>query len=163
LNPTKKKSISDDKPIVSRRTSSRISVSSITNLSHRQSLTTNPKVRSSRAFSRTSFSHLLQDNLRLLKSMHQETSETIIEPIKNGIHVEFKLSTQDEQTKQQSNAKIIFENYGVLFSLVVLFDVPKPNIDFDEDIITSMQNKCKRLLAEAKQRMYEFNFYFFAY
>ncbi len=78
-----------------------MSISSITNLSHRQSIT---KARSSRTFSRASIfstSSMLQDNLRLLKSMHQGTTENIVEPIKNGIHVEFKLSTPNDQTQQK--------------------------------------------------------------
>ncbi len=82
-----------------------MSVSSITSLSHRQLITANPRLRTNRSFSRASFlhtSHILQDNLRLLKAMHQGTSESVLEPIKNGIHLEFKLSTQDNQTKKQS-------------------------------------------------------------
>jgi len=81
-----------------------VSISSIKNLSHRQSITINPKAHLSRTFSRASIfstSSMLQDNLHLLKSMHQGTTENIVEPIKNGIHVEFKLSKPNDQTQQK--------------------------------------------------------------
>jgi hypothetical protein len=72
-------------------------------MAHRQSLIINQKSRPSRSFSRASFlstNNLIQDNLRLLKSLHQVNSENLVESIKNGIHVEFKLSTQNDQTNQ---------------------------------------------------------------
>jgi hypothetical protein len=34
--------------------------------------------------------------------MNQGTAENIVEPIKNGIHVEFKSSTQTDQIQQKS-------------------------------------------------------------
>jgi hypothetical protein len=38
--------------------------------------------------------------------------------------------------------------------LGVSFDVPKPAVDVSEDVIALMRAKCKRLLAEAKQKMF---------
>ena len=108
LNPKKQQSITDTKPIIHRRASSRASLTSSINYSHRQSLTANPKVRLNRSFSRASFlstSNPAQDNLRLLRSMHQGTSENVVEPIKNGIHVEFKLSTQTDKKAELNDQK----------------------------------------------------------
>jgi len=163
LNSEKQKDICDNKSIVRRRTSSRVSVSSISSLSHRQSITSNPKMRSSRSFSRASFmsaNSMFQDNLHLLKSIHQATSEPVAESIKNGIHVEFKLSSQNEQKKQKSMMKThLCLSKSYFFLLVVLFDVPKPYMNLAEDI-TFTQNKCKCLLAETKQKMFDFIFDF---
>ncbi len=115
-----------------------------------------------------STSHFSQDNLRLLKSIHQGNSENLIETIKNGIHVEFKLSTEIEQTNQkiqlneQKSKRKIFFCFEILiyfFSiirLVALFDLQKPEVNVEEDIITLTQNKCKLLLAETKQKMFDF-------
>ncbi len=42
--------------------------------------------------------------------MHQVTWKNILESIKNGIHVEFKLSTENDETKQKRiKKKILFE------------------------------------------------------
>jgi sugar-specific transcriptional regulator TrmB len=95
---------------------------------------------------------------RLLKSIHQGgRSESIVEPIRNGIHVEFKFSSQNEQIKQKRMKKKIYLSNLIisLSSIVALFDVPKPN---DEDMIIFTQNKCKRLLAETKQKMFDLFF-----
>ena len=41
-----------------------------------------------------------------------------------------------------------------LFVSGVIFDVRKPMVDLYEDMIALMQLKCKRLLADAKQKMF---------
>ncbi len=97
-----------------------MSISSIPNLSHRPSITINPKARLSRTFSRASIfstTSILQDNLRLLKSMHQGTAETIHEPIKNGIHVEFKLSTLNDQREQKRS---FLKKFSFLFKVLFI-------------------------------------------
>jgi hypothetical protein len=52
---------------------------------------------------------------------------------------------------------IWFNDFG--FSLGVVFDVPKPDVDVHEDVIALTRAKCKRILAEMKQKMFvEINF-----
>ncbi|CAF1185184.1 unnamed protein product [Rotaria sordida] len=148
MNHQKQQNITDNKSIIRRQTSSRLNSLSLTNLSHRQSFKTNSKIRWNRPLSRTSISasNMPQDNQRSLKTMqHQGASENVIEPIKNGIHVEFKLSTQINETKEKT--KSLDEQN------IALFDVPKPQDNFDEDMIALIQNKCKRLLAETRQKI----------
>ncbi|CAF2587518.1 unnamed protein product [Rotaria sp. Silwood2] len=148
INRRKQQSITDNKSIIRRQTSSRVSPLSLTNLSHRQSLKITSKIRCNRPLSRASItgSNTSQDNQRLVKVNYQGgASENVIETIKNGIHVEFKLSTQMNETKQKT-IQLDEQN-------IALFDVPKPPNAFDEDIIALTQNKCKRLLAETKQKI----------
>ncbi|CAF3567379.1 unnamed protein product [Rotaria sp. Silwood1] len=139
----KQQSITDNKLIFRPQTSSRVNPLSLTNLSHRQSLKTNSKIRCNRSLSRASVSasNASQDNQRSFKTTNQGVSENVIESIKNGIHVEFKLSTQMNETHQLDEQNI------------ALFDVPKLQNNFDEDIIALTQNRCKRLLAETKQKI----------
>ena len=105
-----------------------------------------------------SASSMFQDNLRLLKTIHQWTSEPVVEPIKNGIHVGFKLLLQDEQTKQKSMIKKHICLSKVLFLLpVVLFDVPKPNVDWLEDkIIFTQKNVNVYYLKQNKKCLIEY-------
>lgn len=37
-----------------------------------------------------------------------------------------------------------------------MFDVPKPIVDVHEDIIALTQTRCRRLLAEMKQKMFDY-------
>jgi len=132
----------------------------------------NPKGRLSQSFSRMSFlSNTSQDNIHLSKSIHQTNPENLIESIKNGIHVEFKLSVQIDETKQQQQLQIQASNEqkGFYFKLLmkikifviigVIFDVPKPLVDVYGDIIALTQSRCKRLLAETKQKMFVFKIF----
>ncbi len=43
--------------------------------------------------------------------------------------------------------------------LVALFELPQRNLSFNEDIIAFTQNKCKRLLTETRQKMFELSFF----
>ncbi len=45
---------------------------------------------------------MTHDNLRLLKAIHQEGLENATESNKNNIHIQFKLSTQIDQTAQST-------------------------------------------------------------
>jgi hypothetical protein len=36
----------------------------------------------------------------------------------------------------------------------IVFDVPKPSVDVHEDVIALIQSRCKRLLADMKQKMF---------
>ncbi len=67
-------------------------------------------MRSNRPLSRVSF--LSPNNIsqletsRLIKQIHQGSSESLNESVKSGIHVEFKLSIQVDETKQQQQLQI---------------------------------------------------------
>jgi hypothetical protein len=67
-------------------------------------------MRSNRSLSRVSFistTHVSQlENARLLKPPNQGSLESLNESVKSGIHVEFKLSTQIDETKQQQQSQI---------------------------------------------------------
>lgn len=136
-----------------RRSSARESVHSATNLSRQQGLNQS-QLRSNRSASRVSFvttSNVSQlDNLRLLKSIPQGSLESLTESVKSGIHVEFKLSIQADELKQEQSSIIqsINEQKGFIF------DISKPTTDVHEDVIALMQHKCKRLLAEMKRKMF---------
>jgi hypothetical protein len=72
---------------------------------HQQYLTRNVQIRGSRSSARASFlsaSGMTHDNLRLLKAIHQEGLENATESNKNNIHIQFKLSTQIDQTAQST-------------------------------------------------------------
>jgi hypothetical protein len=60
-------------------------------------------MRSNRSLSRVSFMSNMSpvDNTKLLKPIHQGSLESLTESVRSGIHVEFKLSTQIDDTKQQ--------------------------------------------------------------
>lgn len=88
-----------------------MSISSIGNFSHRQSLIINSKGRLSRTFSRAS---IFSTN-SLLKSIHQNSTDNHIETIKNGIHVEFKLSTPNQQPIQKRLFYLIFFLFLFIF------------------------------------------------
>jgi hypothetical protein len=107
FNTEKQRSVAESKQANRRRTSSRESVTSGLNSSRQQQvLTANPQMRSNRSLSRVSFlstSMVSQlDNNRLLKPIHQGSMESLAESVRSGIHVEFKLSTQNDETKQQT-------------------------------------------------------------
>lgn len=177
INSEKQRIISMSKQ-GNRRTNSRASITSIKNLPRQQyPLTANPQMRSNRSLSRVSFLSANQisqlDNNRLIKPIHQGSLESLTESVKSGIHVEFKLSTQIDQTKQQQQSQIQSLNqqkgfflkkqkFSLLniFFLGVMFDVPKPNVDVHEDVIALIQAKCKRLLDEMKQKMFVTKFFF---
>lgn len=95
------------KQAYNRRTNSRISVTSAANTRQQQSLAFNPQMRSNRSLSRVSF--LSTNNLsptdhnKLLKPVPQGSLESLTESIKSGVHVEFKLSVQIDQNKQQQS------------------------------------------------------------
>lgn len=85
-----------DKSLHHRRTSSRLSISSVSTYSHRPSISTNARPRFSRSVSRTS--SITSNHPRLIKTIQDNS----LEILKNGIHVQFRLSTQDQLTSQQS-------------------------------------------------------------
>ncbi|CAF0886668.1 unnamed protein product [Rotaria sp. Silwood1] len=154
LNAEKHRGIAASKQSSYRQGTSRAGHNSLTNLSRQQqSLTLNPQMRSNRSLSRVSFISTNTtsqfDHMKLLKPIHQGSLESLTESFKSGIHVEFKLSTQIDQTKQQQQSQIqaLNEQKGVMF------DVPKPIVDVHEDIIALTQARCKRLLAETKQKI----------
>ena len=91
--------ISLDKSVNHRRTSSRLSISSASTYSHRASISANPRARLTRSYSRTS--SITTNHLRLIKTL-QPTIDNPLEVLKNGIHVQFRLSTKDQLTNQQS-------------------------------------------------------------
>lgn len=107
-------------------------------------------MRTTRSPSRVSFistTNVSQlEQFRLLKPIPQGSSESLSESVKSGIHVEFKLSTQADEFKQDQAS--VIEQKGVSF------DVSKPSDDVYEDIIALMQVKCKRILEEMKRKMY---------
>ncbi|CAF0916249.1 unnamed protein product [Rotaria sordida] len=152
LNAEKNRAMAASKQSNYRQGASRTGHNPFTNLSRQQQLL-NPQMRSNRSLSRVSFmstntiSQL--DHIKTFKPIHQGSLESLNEPLKSGIHVEFKLSTQVDQTKQQQQSQIqaLNEQKGVMF------DVPKPLVDVHEDIIALTQARCKRLLAETKQRI----------
>jgi len=67
-------------------------------------------MRSNRSLSRVSFISTGQisqlETSRLLKPIHQGSLDSLTESVKSGIHVEFKLSTQIDETKQQQQLQI---------------------------------------------------------
>lgn len=91
-----------------RRTNSRGSISSISNAySRQQPLTANPQTRSNRSLSRVSFHSANNiDQLKSLKPIHQGSLESLADSVRSGIHVEFKLSTQIDENKQQQQLQI---------------------------------------------------------
>jgi hypothetical protein len=151
LNTAKQRTLAGSKQSNRRRIGSRLSTTSIGNLPRQQHpLTANPQTRTNRSVSRVSFisaSNVSQlETTRLLKPIHQGSSESLTESVKSGMHVEFKLSTQVDETKQ-SYIQAIHEHKGVTF------EVSKPSVDVYDDIIVLIQAKCKRLLMEMKQKM----------
>lgn len=124
--------------------------------------------------SRASFntSNISQEYECFLKPIIKEDLDHAIESPKNGIHVEFKLSTQRDRRKQktkldeQNSTSEYFEyfliqlEYFILLS-VALFDVPKPMNYDNADMITLAQNKCKYLLVETKKKMFEYRLFLF--
>ncbi|UJR34249.1 hypothetical protein I4U23_021653 [Adineta vaga] len=119
----------------------RQSIASGTHGLHRPSLGTH--LQSSRPSSRGSVmstTDIIQENHRPAKAVADQSGETI----KNGVHVEFKFSTQVFKTVHKS---------PIVEPKFVLFDVQKPGINFYQEMILSTQNKCKRFLAEAKQKI----------
>jgi hypothetical protein len=72
-----------------------------------------------------------------------------------NLNYQLKLINQNNIVIEKTIKKFLF-----ILSLVVLFDVPKPEMKFDEDIITLTQIKCKRLLAETKEKMSDLKFDF---
>ncbi|CAF4020243.1 unnamed protein product [Rotaria sp. Silwood2] len=154
LNAEKHRTTAASKQANYRQGTSRTGQTSFTNLSRQQqSSTLNPQMRSNRSLSRVSFistnTATQLDHAKFLKPIHQGSLESLTESLKSGIHVEFKLSTQIDQTKQQQQSQIqaLNEQKGVMF------DVPKPIVDVHEDIIALTQTRCKRLLAETKQKI----------
>lgn len=103
----KTKEFSRDKSTSPSRRSSRMSILSTSTFSHRPSIISNQRQHSSRSYSRGSISvtnqPLSQDHLRLIKP----TKDHPIETIKNGIHVQFRLSKKDQIPKQQSTIEEI--------------------------------------------------------
>ncbi len=111
INAEKQRSTASNRQVNRNRTNSRASIISITNISrHQYPLTANPQMRSNRSLSRVSFlstSHMSQiDNTRSIKPIHQGSLESLTDSVKSGIHVEFKLSTQIDDTKQQQQSYI---------------------------------------------------------
>lgn len=108
MNAEKQRSLTSSKRTGRRRTNSRGSISSINNIySRQQPLTANPQTRSNRSLSRVSFlSANNVDQFKLLKPIHQGSIESLADSVKSGIHVEFKLSTQSDETKQQQQSQI---------------------------------------------------------
>ena len=166
MTAEKQRSMTSSKQTNRRRTNSRGSIVSISNLSRQQQhpLTANPQMRSNRSLSRVSFISANNiDTLRVLKPIHQGSLESLTESVKSGIHVEFKLSTQSDENKQ-SPRQALNEQKGFFFFkkkmflwrnfLGIIFDVPKPVTDVHQDIIALTQAKCKRLLAEMRQKMF---------
>ncbi|CAF3387992.1 unnamed protein product [Rotaria socialis] len=153
-NAEKHRALMASKQGNSRRANSRMSANSAVNVARQQpSLALNPPVRTIRSLSRVSFlstnNMSPSDYTKVLKPIHQGSLESLTESIKSGIRIEFKLSTQIDQSKQQQQSQIqaLNEQKGVMF------DVPKPIVDVHEDIIALTQTRCKRLLAETKQRI----------
>ena len=105
INLDKQEEIPREKPLSLSRRSSRMSISSNVTFSHRPSIVSNPRQRSSRSFSRTSFS-LAPDHLRLIKTIRptattKTNKDNQFEILKNGIHVQFRLSKKDQVPQQQ--------------------------------------------------------------
>lgn len=154
INADKQRVLGLNKGNNRRRTSSRGSIHSTTNLSRQQQSFNQSQLRSNRSLSRVSFvtaSNISQlDNLRLIKSIPQGSLESLTESVKSGIHVEFKLSIQADELKQEQSSQIqsINEQKGFVF------DISKPSTDVHEDVIALMQAKCKRLLNEMKRKMF---------
>ncbi|CAF1074187.1 unnamed protein product [Adineta steineri] len=124
----------DNKTIIHRRRNSHVSI---------QSGIKNTQINANQS-SLVNTTDPIHDHQRSLKTTHQSTSEHGVETIKHGIHVEFRLSTQ--LLKQVQKIQIHEQKF-------VLFDVPKQGTDFDQELINLTQNKCKRLLAETKQKI----------
>ncbi|CAF3407872.1 unnamed protein product [Rotaria socialis] len=136
----------DNKSMLRRQTSSCVSRSTLASLSHRESLRRSSKINFNQSLSCTSLSasNISQDNQRLLKAIHQESSDHVMKTLKTGIHVEFKLSTQTDETIEKSN--LDKQN-------IVLFDIRKLDDNDLDEMIALTQDKCKRLLAETKQKI----------
>lgn len=87
----------------------------------------NSQARTNRSLSRVSFlstNNVSQvDHNKLLKPIHQGSLESLTESIKSGIHVEFKLSTQVDQTKQQQQLQIQALNEQKGFNLMHASDI----------------------------------------
>ncbi|UJR24563.1 hypothetical protein I4U23_005938 [Adineta vaga] len=130
-------------PVVSKslhpptRKTSRLSIASISKDQLPALAPLSNRARPNRSLSRVSFF-----NPNMTKSLHHGGSESII-----GLHVEFKLSTETDETKQKQNQTGNERK-------AVIFDVAKPMTDLYEDMIALIQLKCKRLLAEMKQKIY---------
>ncbi|CAF3758096.1 unnamed protein product [Adineta steineri] len=133
--------------IIQPRKSSRPSVTSTSTASHQPppSAQSNLRIRSNRSLSRVSFLSASQENTRLLKPLHHAGPEGPA----GGLHVEFKLSTESDDNKQQTTTD----------KKAVTFDVKKPMVDLYEDMIALIQIKCKRLLVEMKQKISKTNGY----
>ena len=155
INLKKQEVIVRDKSMSPSRRSSRMSVLSNSRLSHRPSLITNARQRSSRSYSRGSIS-ITNQPLRQMKTIQQTTNKDHqVEVIKNGIHIQFRLSKQDQFPKQPSTLRMnLFTSVRKVFILVVSFDVTKTTVKTQEELIVAMQNKCKQLLAQAKEKMF---------
>ena len=142
INADKQRILGLNKTNNLRRRSSRISI-------HQQQSFNQSQMRSNRSLSRVSFvttSNVSQlDNLRLFKSIPQGSLESLTESVKSGIHLEFKLSIQADQLKQEQSFN---EQKGFTF------DISKPSTDVHEDVIALIQAKCKRLLTEMKRKMF---------
>ena len=96
-------------------------MNSVATVSRQQpSFALNPPMRTNRSLSRVSFlstnNMSPSDYAKILKPIHQGSLESLTESIKSGIHIEFKLSTQIDQTKQQQQSQIqaLNEQKGIL-------------------------------------------------
>ncbi len=126
INTGKQRSIAGTKQGNRRRNNSRVSINTYGNVSRQQqSLTANPQIRSNHSLSRVSFlsaNNISQlDNIRLLKPIPQGSLESLTESVKSGIHVEFKLSIQNDQTKQQQQIKPLNQQKGFITFLINTF------------------------------------------
>ncbi|CAF1409745.1 unnamed protein product [Adineta ricciae] len=122
----KRQSVFDTK-VRQRRKSSRISVSSATHRRISRGLIMTPTI-------------VKEEPYRVVKPMMDNSTESI----KNGVHVEFKFSTQILKSVQK---------IPVVEPKFIQFDVEKSGIDFNQEVILSIQKQCKRLLAETKQKI----------
>ncbi|CAF0868614.1 unnamed protein product [Adineta ricciae] len=120
------------------RKASRLSISSISKDQLPALVPLSNRTRPNHSLSRVSFLNPNADNNRLSKLLHHGGAENIA-----GLHVEFKLSTETDESKQTTSER-----------KAVSFDIAKPMVDLYEDMIALIQLKCKRLLAEMKQKIY---------
>ena len=104
MNSTQGKNMTDRKTILThQKRSLHPSPSSSINLSHQQSSMKNSKVHFSRSISHSPMNpnNTSPGNIRLLKATQQGDSKNAIKPIKNGVNIEFKLSTQIDRKRQK--------------------------------------------------------------
>ncbi len=100
LNAEKHRNLALNKTINQPQKGSRLSITSLSNIAHQQSLLIkNPRMRSNRSLSRVSFSSTSMQNTRFFKPMHHHGS---LDEAKAGLHVEFKLSIETDDPTQHT-------------------------------------------------------------